>query len=188
MTSSQFVGMSVLYVVIGILAFAACLISIILSIRIYKNYIAKQSVTDYLRKCRTDSFLAPFVSFDKYTTPGVLQYCYALSAIMGFLSAVVLLVGDLIIGIMSGLPLMGIIAILIAIILYIPISQVLIRLAYERQMVLFSMNSSIQKIANSQFGAGQVQVPKEKGTCPNCGHQNAETSVFCRKCGTKLED
>ena len=179
-------GAAIVYIIVGILALAAIVISIILSIRIYKKYIAKQSVTDYLRKCKSDSFLAPFVSFDKYTTPGVLQYCYALSAIMGFLSAIVLLIGGILISIIAG-RILAVIGVLIAVILYIPISQVLIRLSYERQMVLFSMNDNIQKIANGQLATGQVQASKEKGVCPNCGHQNAETSTFCRKCGTKLE-
>ena len=180
-------GAAIVYIVVGVLALATVVISIILSIRIYKKYIAKQSVTDYLRKCKSDSFLAPFVSFDKYTTPGVLQYCYALSAIMGFLSAIVMLIGGILISIIAG-RLLAVIGVVIGVILCIPISQVFMRLTYERQMVLFSMNSNIQIIANGQLTAGQVQVPKEKGICPNCGYQNAETSTFCRKCGTKLED
>ncbi len=174
------------WVIVYILALAAVVLSIILSIKIYKKYIAKQSVTDYLRKCKSDSFLAPFVSFDKYTTPGILQYCYALSAIMGFLSAIVFMIAGILISLIAG-KLLAIIAVIIGVILYIPISQVFIRLSYERQMVLFSMNNNIQKIANGQLTAEQVQTPKDKGVCPNCGHQNAETSTFCRQCGTKLE-
>ena len=183
----QAAGAIVAVAVSSILAVAAIALSIIMSIRVYKKYIAQRSASEYLRDCKSDSFLGPFFSFEKYMTPGLLQYLYGLVAIADFLFSIVLLVAGILFCLMAG-EILGIFAVAILVVIYIPLSQLMIRLIFERDMVLFNMNSNIQKIANGQLAAGSAQATAGKGVCPNCGHQNAETSTFCRQCGTKLSD